>query len=300
MSEENNVALVASDIIITDNGGTKSRGDEDEFMEIDPIEILPGERTRWQGVDKEKVDDICKSYESVGQLEPIVCGRNKEGKLTVVFGEHRYAAAVLYNNKHSDNPMQVKVIVKASWVPGDFLLASIAENVKRKTVSMMDNAYAQDRLRRELGWSQQAIAEYYGCSKSLVSRYSKLLRLKEPIQQLVHHGVLGLDHACIVADKDEAGQQAYIEELKAKNQLLSLKQLSGEETITRERGSRSAPEGGYKLTAAEIKKDLPDAIKNPKNSEQVCRILEKILGAFVGNKKPSWLVGELKKMFPND
>src|SRR5271165_6760919 len=170
-------------------------GRTDEFL-IDPQEILVDDALngRWQPHADDAIEQMAKSFESEGQLQAIQVRRVHDNKVQLVLGYRRYNAARLYNERHADNPMQLKckvVIVNDE----EAFRRNIVENHERAETSPVDDAHNQRRLREGFGWTDTKIAEFYHVTPPYVGVLKKLLTLPNDVQTLVHARKLSVQAA---------------------------------------------------------------------------------------------------------
>jgi ParB-like chromosome segregation protein Spo0J len=83
------------------------------------------------------------------------------------------------------------------------LIRNIVENNERNDTTWIDDAYNQERLRRDCGMSNADIARLYGYGnggQSKVSRLSRLLELPEWLQERIHYGLVPVSAALELLD----------------------------------------------------------------------------------------------------
>ena len=80
---------------------------------IDPSEIVFDEKEngRCQPHSEESVAELAKSFEEMGQLQPVLVRKVAENRVQLAFGYRRYKAALLFNTLHPDYPMKLKCVV---------------------------------------------------------------------------------------------------------------------------------------------------------------------------------------------
>ena len=92
------------------NAGDVGRGD---VFFIDPQAIIVDEKLngRWTPHDGEAVEDMAKSFEAEGQLQPVQVRKVADNRVQLVLGYRRHRASLLYNQRHPDSPMKLKCVV---------------------------------------------------------------------------------------------------------------------------------------------------------------------------------------------
>lgn len=170
-------------------------------LTIDPADVVAaeGNNGRWAPHDDEAVNDLVRSYEEVGQLQPVVITRDHEKRPVLVAGYRRWKAAVRYNEKHPDAPIGLKCVLTTVNEEEAFQ-RNLIENLQRRETSPVDDAYNQRRLREVYGWADSRIAQFYRVSDTSVGRYKKLLTLSTDILKKVHSRELTVRAAVDLAD----------------------------------------------------------------------------------------------------
>lgn len=133
---------------------------------------------------KELSDSIAKS----GIIQPIVVRHKFAGEYEIIAGERRWRAAKLLNLD------TVPVIIKRLADKEVFELA-IIENVQRKDLNPLEEAYAYRRLLGEFGYTQDDLARTVGKSRSHIANLLRLLSLPEKVKTLLTEGKLTMSHA---------------------------------------------------------------------------------------------------------
>jgi ParB family chromosome partitioning protein len=185
-------------------------GRQDVYL-IDPenIVVVEGQNTRWQPHDDVEVAALARSFETEGQLQPVVVRRIADNRVQLVAGFRRYHAAQQYNLMHTDAPMKLKCVVSI-MNDEEALRRSIAENRERAETTPMDDAFSQRRLRDECGWTDTKIAEFYKVSPPYVGTLKKLLMLPREIQLMVHSQQISVQAAVAMTELSAEEQKAVV------------------------------------------------------------------------------------------
>lgn len=175
-----------------------STGEESHEVPIDSIKpsgVQP--RTTF---DQAKLQELAKSIESVGVVQPLLV-RRQGLTYELIAGERRWRAAQLAGLTH------VPVLVRD--VPDEKLLElALIENIQREDLNPIEEAQAYRKLIEGIGLSQESLGERIGRDRSYVTNYLRLLRLPSDIQQLVASGKLSTGHGrTLLAINDIDGQR---------------------------------------------------------------------------------------------
>lgn len=131
--------------------------------------------------------ELSESLRTSGLLQPIVV-RPANGHYEIIAGERRWRAAERLGWQ------EIPAVVRE--VDDRTLLAlALVENLQRDGLSPMDEARGYQRLMAEFNASPGEVAELVGRNRSTVANAVRLLRLPEPVQQMVHDGRLSTGHA---------------------------------------------------------------------------------------------------------
>lgn len=150
--------------------------------------------------ENERVEELSKSIELVGQIDPGVVIESEPGKFTLVSGGRRRKAIVLLNDRlgASGRPLE-RMRVYVDRTGGDMFRKAVHANLKRKDFSPMDLALLIARLRAENKWEGMAgakqAAKYLGVSPATVTQHEKLMGAGIEIQDKLHAGVISAQSA---------------------------------------------------------------------------------------------------------
>ena len=138
--------------------------------------------------DEEALEELKQSLTTSGLLQPVVVRPNGEGKYELIAGERRLRAATQLGWK------MIAAVVR-DVDDRTLLTLALVENLQRDSLSPIDEALGYERLIGEFGASQAEVGEMVGRNRSTVANAMRLLRLPEPVQELVHMGRLSTGHA---------------------------------------------------------------------------------------------------------
>jgi ParB/RepB/Spo0J family partition protein len=151
---------------------------------ISLIDPDPAQPRKW--FDPGKLEELAASVGANGLAVPILLRPNGE-RFVIVHGERRWRAAQLAG--WQTIPAEVKELdpLEAGWL-------ALAENIQRSDLSPIEEAQAyQERL--ATGITQEALGQRIGKTQSYIAGKLRLLKLSEPIQQLIKQGLITEGHA---------------------------------------------------------------------------------------------------------
>ena len=146
-----------------------------------PVErIVPQAGQPRQHFDDQELEELATSIREHGVIEPLVVRRAQPGadRFELIAGERRWRAAQRAGLK------EVLVVVKDVSPKEAFELA-LVENVQRADLNPIEVAEAFDRLVREHGYTQDAVAEKVGKDRTTVANSLRLLKLPARIRAMV-------------------------------------------------------------------------------------------------------------------
>ncbi len=164
----------------------------------------------------ERLEELAASIKANGIIQPLIVRHLGEG-YQVIAGERRWRAAKLAGLT------EVPVVVQDVAEPRMLELALI-ENIQREDLNPMETAHAYERLGRELGLSQEEIAQRTGKDRTSIANTLRLLRLPEEVQLLLAEHRLSMGHARAILGLDSAEEQIQLAE-KTAAQGLSVRQV---------------------------------------------------------------------------
>ncbi|MEQ1697787.1 MAG: ParB/RepB/Spo0J family partition protein [Hyphomicrobiaceae bacterium] len=172
-----------------------------------PIEQLKGGKFNpRKDFREEELAELADSIRTKGLVQPIIARPDTTPGATtpyeIVAGERRWRAAQRAG-LHS-----VPVIVR-DLDDRDVLEFAIIENVQRADLNAIEEAGGYRDLIERFGYSQEAVAEIIGKSRSHVANTLRLLKLPDSVRELVQTGKLTAGHARALIGRDDAEALAH-------------------------------------------------------------------------------------------
>ena len=159
-------------------------GETGAAWELSVSEITP---SRWQprrDFDPERLEELARSIEAHGLINPVVVRKQDGGGYELIAGERRLRA--------------MRDILKWEKVPVRLMDAedtkmrelALVENLQRDDLNPLEEAVAYHELRKELGLTHEAIADRIKVSRPKITNTMRLLELPEEVKRLVADGSL--------------------------------------------------------------------------------------------------------------
>lgn len=184
---------------------------EGEVVEELPIGLIdnnPGQPRK--NFDPTALNELAQSIKIYGIIQPILVTK-KGDRYMIVAGERRFRASKLAERK------TVPAIVK-DFSESQVKEIALLENVQRQDLNPIETARAMKELMDSYSWTQEALADRLGKSRSGVANTLRLLSLCPEVIDLIEKGKLSAGHArsLVVVSNPEV-------QLKLANQVVNSK-----------------------------------------------------------------------------
>lgn len=164
-----------------------------------PIEFVTrNPRNPRRSFDDGELHDLASSIRQHGIVQPVVVRTLANSQYEIIAGERRWRAAQLAGLV--DIPVIVRDVDDKTA-----LEIAIVENVQRSDLNPLEEALGYEQLIAEYGYTQNDLGEIIGKSRSHVANSLRLLKLPEPVRDLLSAGTLSAGHArALVPTSDPA------------------------------------------------------------------------------------------------
>jgi ParB family transcriptional regulator, chromosome partitioning protein len=243
--------------LIGDVGDETSAADSSRKPRRAPIENLrPNPRNPRRSFTDSELDELSVSIRERGIIQPIVVRALQDDNFEIIAGERRWRAA--QRAGLHDVPIAV---VEAN--DAQSLEFAIIENVQRTDLNPIEEASGYLALMDDFNRTQEDVAQIVGKSRPHVANTIRLLKLSEPVKQLVRSGKISAGHARLLVGHPNAEQIA--QEIIEKN--LSVRQVEAQlqqEAATQRREPQRESKGNANATkdadTRALEKRLSDAL----------------------------------------
>jgi ParB family transcriptional regulator, chromosome partitioning protein len=167
-----------------------------------PIEQLRGGKFNpRKDFREEDLVELTESIRAKGLVQPIIARpdptADSGAAFEIVAGERRWRAAQRAG-------LHVVPVIVRDLDDRDVLEFAIIENVQRADLNAIEEAGGYRDLVERFGYSQEAVAEIIGKSRSHVANTLRLLKLPDSVRELVQTGKLTAGHARALIGRDDA------------------------------------------------------------------------------------------------
>lgn len=154
-----------------------------------PIEFIArSPRNPRRHFDESELQDLASSIRQHGIVQPVVVRTVEQNRYEIIAGERRWRAAQLAG--FTEIPVIVRDVDDRTA-----LELAIVENVQRSDLNPLEEALGYDQLIAEHGYTQNDLGEIIGKSRSHVANSLRLLKLPDPVRDMLAEGTLSAGHA---------------------------------------------------------------------------------------------------------
>ncbi|HYE67797.1 MAG TPA: ParB/RepB/Spo0J family partition protein [Anaerovoracaceae bacterium] len=180
----------------------RSTDSHEGILFLDLNDIKPNSKQPRKHFPDEKIDELARSIETHGIIQPIMVRPSGEG-YEIVAGERRWRAARRASLK------QIPCIIRELSEEQNMLIA-IIENMQREDLNPMEEADALNQMITNYGLTQEEVSKSVGKSRPYITNALRLLKLPAEIRELVVQGSLTNGHARAIAGIKEEKAQLHL------------------------------------------------------------------------------------------
>lgn len=156
------------------------------MVSIDKIRTNPNQPRKY--FDEEGLKELSESIKSQGIIQPLTIEEIAPGEYSIVAGERRFRAA-----KMAGLEKVPAIVMTLSDV--ERIQVSLIENIQRENLNAVEEAEAYQYLIDKTGFTQEAVAEKVGKSRSAIANSLRLLSLSKEEKDDIVSGLLSAGHA---------------------------------------------------------------------------------------------------------
>jgi ParB family transcriptional regulator, chromosome partitioning protein len=154
-----------------------------------PIEFIArSARNPRRHFDESELQDLAASIRQHGIVQPVVVRTLEANRYEIIAGERRWRAAQLAG--FTEIPVIIRDVDDRTA-----LELAIVENVQRSDLNPLEEALGYEQLIAEHGYTQNDLGEIIGKSRSHVANSLRLLKLPDPVRDMLAQGSLSAGHA---------------------------------------------------------------------------------------------------------
>ena len=157
------------------------------LVELRPSEIEPNPFQPRSAIEGAKLDELTRSIERHGIVQPLVVRPTGPGTYQLVTGERRWRAS------QRAGLATVPCLVRETN-DGEALQIALVENLQREDLHAIDAGQGYRQLMVEFGMTQEQVAGVVGKSRSAIANTIRLLDLPPAVQAAIAAGALTEGH----------------------------------------------------------------------------------------------------------
>lgn len=188
------------------NKHTVSKEAEDGVTTIKVNSIEPNREQPRKNFNEDSLIELAESIKQHGIIQPLVV-QKRDDYYEIIAGERRWRAAKLAGIK------EVPVIIK-DYTGQQVVEIALIENIQREDLNPIEEAMAFKRLMTEYHLKQDELAERVSKSRTAVTNSMRLLKLSDPVQQMVIENLISSGHArALLSIEDQNTQERIAEKI---------------------------------------------------------------------------------------
>jgi len=155
-------------------------------ISISQIEVNPFQPRSY--FNEEALNDLAKSIQVQGIIQPITVRKLSENKYQLISGERRLQASKIAGLEQI--PAYIRIADDQQM-----LEMALIENIQRENLNAIEIALSYQRLISECDLKQEQLGDRVGKNRSTVTNYLRLLKLPPDIQIGLRDNLLSMGHA---------------------------------------------------------------------------------------------------------
>ena len=172
----------------------------DEIEDVPLSLVSPNPFQPRRAFDEAELEELANSVKTKGVLQPILVRKLGDEGYELIAGERRWRAAKLAGLK------KIPAIVRPA-TDAEAMEMALIENLQRKDLNPLEAARAYQRLMKEFGLTQEAVARALGKERSSIANTVRLLALQSEVQTWVESDQLSWGHAKVLLGVSDPEQQ---------------------------------------------------------------------------------------------
>lgn len=178
----------------------KVQSKQSGVTELDINKIYPNPNQPRKHFDEEALQELANSIKLHGIIQPIVVNKEDDDKYMIIAGERRWRASRIAG-------LNVVPVVIKNYTEKQVKEVSLIENLQREDLNPIEAARAIKQLMEEYNFTQEAVADRIGKSRSNITNTLRLLTLYPEVVKMVEDGRLSAGHARALVVIEDTNQQ---------------------------------------------------------------------------------------------
>ncbi|MBP3217769.1 MAG: ParB/RepB/Spo0J family partition protein [Lachnospiraceae bacterium] len=166
--------------------------------------------------NEEKLEELAGSIRNVGVVEPLIV-TDEGDHYRIISGERRWRAAQKAGLK------EIPIIIR-KLSEKEIAEIALVENIQRVDLNPIEEALGYQRLMQEFGYTQEEVAARISKNRATVANTLRLLKLTEPVRQMLIEEKISAGHARALVMIDDPDLQLELAQ-KAADEHLSVRDI---------------------------------------------------------------------------
>lgn len=176
-------------------------------LQVPVQNIRPNPHQPRREFDEERLEELSRSIENHGLIQPITVRYIGEKRFELISGERRLRATKRAGLETL--PAYVREVNDE-----DIISFALIENIQREDLNPVEVAMGYQRLIDEVGYTQAQVAEKVGKNRSTVANMLRLLNLPPYVQAALRDERITMGHArALISIEDEEDQEAVFQDI---------------------------------------------------------------------------------------
>ncbi len=168
---------------------------ESPLRSLPLVQIRPSPLQPRKEFSAESLQELADSIREQGIVQPLIVRPGPEG-FELIAGERRWRAA------QQAGLTEVPVVVREA-TDREVVELALIENLQRENLNPIEEAFGYAQLSSQFQLTQEDIARRVGKSRAVVANALRLLKLPDPVRELVRQGQLSVGHAKVLLSVSE-------------------------------------------------------------------------------------------------
>jgi len=185
----------------------------ERLREISLDEISPNPFQPRTDLDENELKELAASIREQGVLQPIIVTQVESGYILIA-GERRWRASTIAGLKTIP-----AIILDKKPSDEQLLFMALVENLQRVNLDPIEEAEAYQTLANKFSLSQDEIAKKMGKSRPTVTNSIRLLKLPQPVLDLLREKKITAGHAKVLLEDKDSTRQIRLAQMVARRGL---------------------------------------------------------------------------------
>jgi ParB family chromosome partitioning protein len=164
-------------------------------LEVEISKITPNPFQPRSEFGSEEIRELADSIREKGLLQPILLRKHHDG-YQIVAGERRFRAMQMLGRP------TIAALVRDQLSDRDMMEMALIENIQRVQLNAIEEAQAFEQLINTCGITHDELAQKLGKSRSAITNTLRLLKLDDPLKEMIRAGKLTAGHGRALLQTD--------------------------------------------------------------------------------------------------